>query len=173
MGGQFYHRPAEAIVEDVKPDPLQILENEEMAQLDNESLIRKLYDAVNRKDLATIASYGSAESEWLDVPFNYTSRGVNAIIDPWKSWFDIFPDATCEVQRLTALGDHVVAQGIGRGMHRGVFSSPAGVLPPTGRSMQVQFCDVYQLRDGKIIRADSYFDFYGLLQQLRAEASAA
>lgn len=35
--------------------------------------------------------------------------------------------------------------------------------------MQVSFCDVYRLENGKIIRADSYFDFYGLLQQLAPE----
>jgi predicted ester cyclase len=63
----------------------------------------------------------------------------------------------------------VVAQGIGRGTHRGVFNSPAGPLPPTGRRMEVQFCDVYRLEHGKIIRADSYFDFYGLLRQLAPE----
>jgi ketosteroid isomerase-like protein len=64
------------------------------------------------------------------------------------------------------MGDHVVAQGIGRGTHRGVFNSPAGVLQPTGRTMAVGFCDVYELRGDKILRADSYFDFYGLLNQL-------
>lgn len=36
----------------------------------NEELIRRLYDAVNAKDLATIESFGCAESEWLDVPFD-------------------------------------------------------------------------------------------------------
>ena len=133
---------------------------------DNAALIRKLYDAVNRKDLETIASYGAASSEWLDVPFDFTSTGTNAIIDPWKSWFQIFPDATCEVKTLVVLGDHVVAQGIGRGTHLGVFNSPAGKLEPTGRKMQVNFCDVYRLEGEKIVRADSYFDFYGLLQQL-------
>lgn len=130
------------------------------------ALIRRLYDAVNRKDLAVIESYGASFSEWLDVPFDYTTKGERAIIDPWKSWFDIFPDATCEVRSLVALGNHVVAQGIGRGTHRGTFNSPAGVLLPTGRPMQVAFCDVYELRGDKILRADSYFDFYGLVNQL-------
>ena len=137
--------------------------------MSNEARIRALYDAVNRKDLETIASYGSPDSEWLDVPFNFTSRGERAIIDPWKSWFEIFPDATCEVQHLNAMGDYVIARGIGRGTHRGVFRSPAGQLDPTGRAMQTDFCDVYRLRDGKIIRADSYFDFYGVLKQLRPD----
>ena len=132
----------------------------------NETLIRGLYDAVNRKDLDTIAAFGAENSEWLDVPFNFTSRGSQAIIDPWKSWFDIFPDATCELRSLVCLGDYVIAQGFGRGTHRGVFNSPAGPLPPTGRTMEVSFCDVYRLEDGKIVRADSYFDFYSLLRQL-------
>ena len=132
----------------------------------SEALIRRLYDAVNRKDLAVIAAYGASFSEWLDVPFDYTTKGERAIIDPWKSWFDIFPDATCEVRSLAALGNHIVAQGIGRGTHRGVFNSPAGVLQPTGKTMAVGFCDVYELRGDKILRADSYFDFYGLVNQL-------
>ncbi|WP_342250958.1 ester cyclase [Sphingomonas sp. OTU376] len=134
--------------------------------LANELRIRQLYEAVNAKDLAAIEGYGADFSEWLDVPFDMTSRGARAIIDPWKSWFDIFPDATCEVRSLVALGDHVVAQGIGRGTHLGTFHSPAGVIEPTGARMQVNFCDVYRLRDGKIERADSYFDFFGLLRQL-------
>jgi predicted ester cyclase len=135
----------------------------------NEELIRNLYRAVNEKDLEAIAAYGAPSSEWLDVPFEFTSRGVNAIIDPWKSWFSIFPDATCEVHSLVSLGDTVVARGTGRGTHRGVFNSPAGVLEPTGRAMQVSFCDVYRLENGKIVHADSYFDFYGLLRQLAPE----
>ena len=144
-----------------------------MNHMNNEALIRGLYDAVNRKDLATIAALGSPDSEWLDVPFNFTSRGERAIIDPWKSWFDIFPDATCEVRSLVSLGDHVVAQGIGRGTHRGLFNSPAGPLPPTGRTMEVNFCDVYRLERGKIVRADSYFDFYSLLGQLSPDRPAS
>lgn len=142
---------------------------EEKVMLDNAALIRSLYDAVNQKDLRTIADFGAPSSEWLDVPFDYLATGERAIIDPWQNWFNIFPDATCEVRSLVALGDCVVAQGIGRGTHRGVFHSPAGTLEPTGRAMEVRFCDIYRLENGKIVRADSYFDFYGLLKQLAPE----
>jgi ketosteroid isomerase-like protein len=132
----------------------------------SEALIRRLYDAVNKKDLRVIAAYGASFSEWLDVPFDFTTKGERAIIDPWKSWFDIFPDATCEIRSLVAMGNHLVVQGIGRGTHRGIFNSPAGVLQPSGKTMAVAFCDVYELRGDKILRADSYFDFYGLVNQL-------
>lgn len=137
----------------------------------NEAIIRRLYEAVNKKDLDYIRNLGADFSEWLDVPFNYTTTGKDAIIDPWLSWFGIFPDATCEVKSLIVLGDYVVAQGIGRGTHKGVFNSPAGVLEPSGVKMQTNFCDVYKLKAGKIERADSYFDFYGLLLQLRPQSN--
>jgi limonene-1,2-epoxide hydrolase len=32
--------------------------------------------------------------------------------------------------------------------------------------MEVRLCDIYRIEAGKIMRADSYFDFYGLLNQL-------
>ncbi|WP_207796739.1 ester cyclase [Sphingomonas oleivorans] len=137
----------------------------------NAQRIRELYEAVNAKNLEVIAGFGAPESEWLDVPFDYRATGERAIIDPWKNWFNIFPDATCEVRSLIALEDYVIAQGIGRGTHSGVFNSPAGEIQPTGRKMEVQFCDVYRLKDGKIMRADSYFDFYSLLKRLTLEAA--
>lgn len=140
-----------------------------MSETTNAAIILGLYKAVNGKDLDYIIELGCAESEWLDVPFNFTSKGERAIIDPWESWFEIFPDATCEVQSLVDMGEHVVAQGIGRGTHNGPFNSPAGLLSPSGIKMQTNFCDVYRLKEGKIIRADSYFDFYGLLTQLAPE----
>lgn len=131
--------------------------------------IHQLYDAVNAKDLETIAGFGAPNSEWLDVPLDNTTTGVTTMADPWKSWFDIFPDTTCEVQSLVAMGDHVVAQGIGRGTQRGVFHSPAGTIEPSGWTMEVRFCDVYRLRNGKLARADSHFDLYGLLRHLAPE----
>jgi ketosteroid isomerase-like protein len=140
-----------------------------VSETKNAETIRKLYEAVNTKDLNYIKGLGDKKSEWLDVPFNFTSKGENAIIDPWKSWFDIFPDARCEVKSLVSIGDYVVAQGVGTGTQKGVFNSPAGVLQPTGVSMNVNFCDVYRLKDGKILRADSYFDFYGLWKQLTSK----
>lgn len=137
-----------------------------MASENNAAIIQGLYDAVNEKNLEYIRNLGTSTSEWLDVPFDFTTTGENAIIDPWLSWFDIFPDARCDIKSLVAMGDYVVAQGIGSGTQKGIFKSPAGVIEPSGVKMKVNFCDVYRLEDGKIVRADSYFDFYGLLKQL-------
>jgi hypothetical protein len=103
---------------------------------------------------------------------NYPGRTM-VLLDP------AVPDVEAEAMGCKgtgvpfAMGDCVVAQGIGRGTQQGVFRSPAGELAPSGRAMQVHFCDVYRLKDGKIVRAYSYFDFYGLLLQLAPEARRA
>ncbi|QOG07385.1 ester cyclase [Aureimonas sp. OT7] len=134
-----------------------------------EDHIRRLYAAVNAGDLATIEAFGCEASEWLDVPFDYLATGTRAIVDPWAAWLGYFPDTDCQPYSIVGMGDTVVAQGITVATHRGAFDSPAGRLEPTGRRIETRFCDVYRLQGDKIIRADSYFDFYTLLGQLAPE----
>jgi ketosteroid isomerase-like protein len=46
------------------------------------------------------------------------------------------------------------------------MSSPGGEVPPTGRSLETRFCEVLDIRDGKITDARSYFDLAGIMIQL-------
>ncbi len=55
---------------------------------------------------------------------------------------------------------------IGRGAHEGTLRSSAGGIPPTGRPVEMRFCDVHHIWDGKISRTHSYFDLAGMLVQL-------
>jgi ketosteroid isomerase-like protein len=82
-------------------------------------------------------------------------------------------DSLLNLLALSGTEHGKVAYEVFRGTHKGVFHSPAGTLQPSGVSMQVNFCDVYKLRQGKIERADSYFDFYGLLRQLAPDKVGA
>lgn len=138
-------------------------------QQDNESIVRGVYEAFNRKDFETLKNLGTSSSEWLEVPFDQTLKGDTAVADAWKSWAEIFPDGMTEIRNLISSGDSVVVEGVGRGTHQGVFRSPAGDLQPSGRKVNVNFCEVYKLNNGKIIRAASYFDFYTMLRQLAPE----
>jgi ketosteroid isomerase-like protein len=131
--------------------------------------IRRLYSAVNVHDLAMIEAFGCEESEWLDVPFDYLATGPRAIVNPWAAWLGYFPDTDCRPYSIVEMNDTVVAQGVTFATHRGAFDSPAGRIEPTGRKIETRFCDVYRLRGDKIIRADSYFDFYTMLGQLAPE----
>jgi hypothetical protein len=60
-----------------------------MSQLTNQAIIGGLYEAVNQRDFDYLAALGAPESEWFDVPYDFTDTGESAIVRPWKGWFDI------------------------------------------------------------------------------------
>src|SRR5215204_3574024 len=48
----------------------------------------------------------------------------------------------------------------------GTLRTPAGEIPPTERSVEWSLCEVYQIRDGKIVRGRTYFDVATLMDEL-------
>ena len=75
-----------------------------------------------------------------------------------------FPDVHFTVEDLIAEGDRVVARWTMEGTHRGPF---AGFAASQKRVRQNAIV-IYQIRDGKIVRAWLQNDRLGLLQQIGA-----
>src|SRR5215204_3153310 len=48
----------------------------------------------------------------------------------------------------------------------GTLRTAAGEIPPTERSVEWSLCEVYQIRDGKIVRGRTYFDVATLMDEL-------
>jgi SnoaL-like polyketide cyclase len=43
---------------------------------------------------------------------------------------------------------------------------PTGDVPPTGRSVEIHFCEVRRIANGKVMSLHSYYDALGFMQQL-------
>ena len=84
----------------------------------------------------------------------------------FASWFVAFPDAHVEVHGLHILGNIVVEEGTFTGTHNGVLPSPAGDVPPTGRSVSLDYIQVIRFRDGKHSSFHLAFDRLRMLEQL-------
>jgi ketosteroid isomerase-like protein len=52
------------------------------------------------------------------------------------------------------------------GTHKGDLDLPKGIIPPTGKAMRAPTCDVFHLKDGKILSFDCYVAVPILLEQL-------
>lgn len=52
------------------------------------------------------------------------------------------------------------------GTHSGTFTTPAGEIPATGKTVANNATDIFQFRSGKIIPQRTYFDFLGVMTQL-------
>jgi steroid delta-isomerase-like uncharacterized protein len=138
-----------------------------MSAQKNRQIIEKHFEAVNaRTSPAIAAEINTADVVWRNVPAGASFRGPDGYQQFLSVWLTAFPDAKVEVKNIAAGDDFAVAQFIGRGTHNGPLNTPSGDVPPTGKPMAVEFCEVYSLKGGRIATCDLYFDAMGLMKQL-------
>ena len=99
-------------------------------------------------------------------PGDMIARGRLAVAEFFGSWIEAFPDAHVQVTAVHEAGDVIVEEGIFTGTQNGVFRTPAGDVPPTGRRVQGEYIQVITYRNGRTIAANLIFDRLQLLEQL-------
>jgi steroid delta-isomerase-like uncharacterized protein len=77
------------------------------------------------------------------------------------------PDATYTVGSFVEQGDTFADEWTFAGTHTGPFPLPDGThLPPTGRRVEIRGMELVQVRDGKIVLDNLYYDSMAVLTQL-------
>jgi predicted ester cyclase len=133
------------------------------------STAREIFDlqtrAFNDHDIETFAT--TLDEGVVQVaPGDMIARGRLACVEFFGSWIEAFPDAHVEVTAVHEAGDVIVEEGIFNGTQNGVFHTPAGDVPPTGRKVRGEYIQVITFRNGKCIAANLMFDRLQLLEQL-------
>ena len=77
-----------------------------------------------------------------------------------------FPDMHRELYNMYYNDDVVVVELSLNGTHKGNLEIPEGVIPPTNKEMHAPCCDVFHLKDGKVVSFDCYVAVSILLKQL-------
>jgi len=132
---------------------------------ENLRLLKDTYDGFNKGDMERMRTSMTDSTTMFVVAMNQTLRGPNAILNYFKGYKQAF-DATIETERQTACGDLVLSEFVGRGTHKGVFSTPMGDIAPTGKKIEVPVCHIVQIQNGKITDIHEYFDTATLMSQL-------
>ena len=135
------------------------------------NLVQIGYDAYNDHSfdahwLERAAAPIDEECEIVDIPSGGTLRGPEGLKQFLLGFSTAFPDSRVEITNLSTAEDGAVVEFVGRGTHTGPLHTPGGDIPPTGRPFVLSFCDVYKIKDGKIVRHSTYYDALSLLQQL-------
>jgi predicted ester cyclase len=77
-----------------------------------------------------------------------------------------FPDLHVDIERTVADGDRVFGHLRERGTQTGELVTPAGTIPPTGKSVDFYEMAIVRIQDGKIAESWYDMDMVGMLQQL-------
>jgi steroid delta-isomerase-like uncharacterized protein len=138
---------------------------------DTITLVKTLFDLTNNhlSDptwLDQSLTFFAEDCEVIDVPSGMTSRGPDGYKQVILFFEEGFPDSGIEITNLFASENQAVVEFIGRGTNTGSLHMPAGDVPPTGRTVELRFCDVYRVSNGQIVSYRSYYDALGFLQQL-------
>lgn len=127
---------------------------------DNVDVVRRVYeDCINpgrldRLDALVAPEYEGPNGERGAAGFATTIQALRAA----------FPDIRFALEELFGAGDKVCVRWTWRGTHQATFMG----FPPTGKAVANSAIGVYQLREGRIVRAWLMTDRVGFLQQVGA-----
>jgi steroid delta-isomerase-like uncharacterized protein len=127
----------------------------------NKQLVRRLYeDCINPGKVELIAQYIADDFVGSPGGEKGPAEATNTIVALRTG----FPDIRFEVEDLIAEGDRVTVRWTFQATHMGAFRG----VPPSRKQVTQTGNVIYQVRNGKFIRAWTQIDRLGMLQQIGA-----
>jgi steroid delta-isomerase-like uncharacterized protein len=103
-----------------------------------------------------------------------TFEGWDAIRDRLARDLDAFADANYVVDSFVGEGDKFADEWTFTGKHTGPFRLPDGTeVPATGKRVEIKGMELVEVRDGKIVVDNLYYDFMAAVVQLGLVPEAA
>ena len=142
-------------------------ESKGLIMSDNMQTIRDLYAAAEGAslDLETFLSFFSSDAYVRNVPAGAEFRGQDISLVA-SGMADAFPDIHREIFDIYAMNDVIVVELAIRGTHKGPLVTPGATVPATGKAIDVPCCDVFHMREGKVISFHCYNAASIMMEQL-------
>lgn len=122
--------------------------------MDNVSFVKNLYAAFGRGDIPSVLAAMSADIEWHQAESNPYMPSGEAWVGPDSVLNNLF------MKLGTEWDGFAVHPSSFHGADDSVIVEArySGTYKPTGKSMDVQVCHVWDIKDGKLTRFQQYVD---------------
>ena len=137
-----------------------------MSNEQNQATVLAVYSGFNAQDWAGLLDLVTEDFELEDVALGVSWHGKEGWREWLVAWAVSMPDAMTRVDSITVQGDRIVTEHTGGGTHTGPLQTPAGTIPATGKTLQLRFAEIFEMRDGKIKTMRAYWDTATLMRQL-------
>ena len=131
----------------------------------NKELLERYVELYNAGDLdACMELYAADASQRMH---DGVFEGVDAIRDRLARDLTAFEDARYVVDSFFAAGDEFADEWTFTGTNTGPFRLPDGTeIPATGKQVEIKGMEYVEVRDGKIVVDNLYYDFMAAVVQL-------
>ena len=133
---------------------------------ETERIVRMWHESWDRRDPDGGATVIADDCRFEDVARGEPQVGPEAYKDDYHRWREAFPDGECKVVNVIVDGDWAVVEFVNRGTHTGPLRSSLGTFEPTHRKVEVRYCSVMRVADGKVVEGRDYYDSATFLRQL-------
>ena len=131
------------------------------------AVVREVFAAFDVHDLDRFRSLLAHEAVLSVGGGEQMIAGAEAIVAAVSVTFDLIPDLHVTVANAFADGPHGVAEVVREGTHTGPVPLPGGAeAPPTGRTVRLPECVVFEVRGGEVVRMTVYADQLDTSRQL-------
>jgi steroid delta-isomerase-like uncharacterized protein len=128
-------------------------------------LIERHYHEVNTQTYDDVREV-FADDIVTEAPGAEAMRGIEAFVAYGQAFHRGFPDGHIHLDRYVESGNVGIVEGRFTGTNTGPLGMPAGEVPPTGKSLELKFADVFRVRSGRIAEHRIYYDTMAMLGQL-------
>lgn len=132
----------------------------------NVTVARTFHEAWDERNPDRGAAVIAGNCEFVDVPRSEIQYGPDGYRHDYERWRTSFPDGTVKITNVIAEGDWVVVEFTNSGTNTGPLKTAIGDFPPTNRKIEVAYCSVMQIKNGKVISGRDYYDVTTILRQL-------
>lgn len=143
-----------------------------MAERDTAAVACKFHEASTERDPEGGAAVIAMGCEFYDMARGELLLGPEGYKRDYERWLAAFPDGRCEITNVVNGGEWVVVEFVNRGTNTGPITTVAGTFPATGRRIEVPYCSVMRIVDGKVVAGRDYYDATTILRQLGIPAVA-
>ena len=131
-----------------------------------ETIVRKFHESWDLKDPDRGAAVIAEDCRFEDVARGELLPGPEAYKRDYIRWRTAFPDGALEITNVIVQGNWAVVEFTNRGTQTGPLQSSLGGFPPSGRYMEVRYCSVMRVQDGKVVEGRDYYDSASIARQL-------
>jgi steroid delta-isomerase-like uncharacterized protein len=131
----------------------------------NKALVRRMFEEIYNQGRYEIADELFAENYVSHNGLGMTVMGPGGIKQVAAMQRAAFPDQHSSIEDLIAEGDKVVVRGVDRLTHQGKFLG----YPPTGKTFDITWIDIFRVENGKLAEAWLEIDMENFRKQLKGE----